>query len=378
MSSSRARIVAAVLALAAAFTSAPLAAQTPAPALSGAARVGVRTSAAAAAPQRPGTPPAGDLERWIDLQVASVDFRYRYIETSRDHRTANQLQHKQRLRVGLKLDPDGRYTIQTFSGTSNSFNSSWANTGLGTGEAGWGFAMRELYLAARPGGGFSAEVGGIHQLKGLASEITTFDNDNYLVGYRAGVSRPAELYLDELSLTLGHVGDFGNANVLERLDRLGDHNYTQVLARKRFSPAVALSADWESVDGISTLHQAVEVTLPEGQAIDGVRFEQYERVEGETGYGFAAAAERDITTRLSVSGGYAQIDLDYVPTLNGDRYARGRRLFVESRYRLSPELTVDLYYGHAINNDFVVPNAQRLDIVASYNVLRALQRAGVW
>ena len=37
-----------------------------------------------------------------------------------------------------------------------------------------------------------------------------------------------------------------------------------------------------------------------------------------------------------------------------------------------------LIKSHAFGNDFPVPNARRFDLVASYNVLKALQRAGVW
>ena len=369
----RAVIGAATLTLAAAS---PLLAQSPSIGSPATPRVARSRPDTVPAPQ-PSAAPASRPHRWIDLTTASADFRYRYIETSRDVRTNTQLQHKQRLRVGFKFDSEGRYSLQTFSGTSNSFSSTWDNTGLGTGEPGWPFAMRELYFSASPVSGISAQVGGFNQLKGLATEITAFDNDNYLVGYRGSVKRPADLYLDEVAVTVGFVGELADGNVFDRLDGLGRHNYTQVLASKTFSRWLAVSGDWESLDGISTLHQTVRVTTEEWKVLHGVRFEQYQRLEGSTGYGFALEAERALTRRVTASGGYAQIDRDHGP-LNGDRYGRGKRLLATGSIALTPELNVEIFYTHAVKNDFALPNAQRFDIVASYNVLRALQRTGAW
>ena len=317
------------------------------------------------------------LHRWIDLQAAFVDFRYRYIQTSRDLVTNDQLQHKQGLRIGVKLDPDGRYTVRTFTGTGNAFSSSWDNTGLGTGEANWPIAMRQFYFSAKPGRGLTGELGGMAQLKGQATEITTFDNDNYLVAYRGRVERPETIYLDEVSVTIGHVGDFGEANVFERLDRLNDHNYTQVLVGKRVSDRLAVTADWEELEGVSTLHQAVRVMTHGWHVLHGVRFEQYQRVEGATGYGLGLTLEKRLTRTVSVAGGFARIDGDH-PPINGDRYGRGKRLFVDGTIALTPELTVNLYYNHALGNDFFLPNDQRFDVVASYDVRGALERAGAW
>lgn len=322
-------------------------------------------------------PPTAPLHRWIDLQAVDLALRYRYVQTSADVVTTNQLQHKQGVRVGFKLDPDGRYSVQTFLGTGNSFPSSWDNTGAGTGEPNWPFAMRQFYFSAKPGAGLTGEAGGMAQLRGQSTEITRFDNDNYLVAWRGRIARPADLYLDDVAVTIGHVGDFGEANVFDRLDRLNDHNYTQVLVEKRFADWLRVSADWEELDGISTLHQAVRLSTPDALLLHGARFEQYQRVEGEEGYGFALTLERGITDALRVSGGFARIDRNH-SLLNGDRYGRGKRFFVDGEIAITTELTVNVYYNHAVSNDFPLPNDQRFDIVAGYDVLKALRRRGVW
>ena len=77
-----------------------------------------------------------------------------------------------------------------------------------------------------------------------------------------------------------------------------------------------------------------------------------------------------------MSGGYATVDRAAV--LNGDRFVRGRRGFVEGRYALTPEVTLSAFFTRAFRNDFAVPNRTRLDVVVTYNVLKGLQRGGVW
>jgi hypothetical protein len=37
-----------------------------------------------------------------------------------------------------------------------------------------------------------------------------------------------------------------------------------------------------------------------------------------------------------------------------------------------------VFYTRAFRNDFAIANKTRFDLVASYNVLKALQRAGAW
>jgi hypothetical protein len=207
--------------------------------------------------------------------------------------------------------------------------------------------------------------------------MTSFDNDSFMTGQRLSLKRPKQLYLDEVSVTAGFVGDLTTPNVFRRLDRLDDHNYTQVLGAKKFGSRVSVSADWTSLNGVSTLRQAVRVVTKSWLPVDAVRFEQYQRVEGQRDAGVAISAERALTKRLGVSGGFAEIDANY-GALNGDRFGRGSRVFSEARFTVLPELSVSAYYGFAVLNDFAVSNKHRLDVAASYNVLKALQKAGAW
>jgi hypothetical protein len=315
--------------------------------------------------------------RWIDWQTGTVETRYRLIETSDGLTTNDQLQHKQVLKAGFKFDPAGRYSLQAGASSGANITSTWDNIGPGTGDPTWNFNLRQLYLQAAPWNGFEAQWGGTTVARGEHTEITSFDNDNYLMAGRVSVRRREQLYLDELSVTVGYFGDTTAPNVFRRFDRWDEHNYTQVLAARKFGRHVSASADWTSLDGISTLRQAVRIATKDWLPLDLIRFENYQRVEGNTGYGFAVTAERMVHPRVTIGGGVAAIDDASFP-YNGDRYQRGKRVFVEPRFTVLPDLTFSLFYTEAFDNDFTIPNERRFDAVLHYNVLRGLQRIGAW
>jgi hypothetical protein len=341
-----------------------------------------------ASPASARTPdPNRGLHRWIDFQSGVLETRYRYIGSSEGATIANQLQHKQAFKGALKLDTAGRYTIQSSLGTGNSFTGSWDPTGAGTGGPAWDFRVRRLYAQAVPVQGIELATGSFDALRGENTEITTLDNDAYFEGYRASVKRPATLYADEVSLTIAYLGDLAEPNVFDRFHRMGDHNYSQVLVQKRLSlrkdegrdarEEIAISADWTSLEGVDTLRQGVRVTSAALPAIDSVRFENYQRVSGDRAYGFAIFVDKTLNRRLTAGGGFSHTDRDF-PPLNGDRYGRGKRLFGEARFALRPELTIAVFYTNAVGNDFPIAGSKRLDLLLSYNVLRALQQARRW
>ena len=313
--------------------------------------------------------PLHNWDRWVDLQTVELETRYRVIENSADVLTNNQWQHKQSLRAALKFDPAGHYRLNSFVGTGGSFTGSWDNTGVGTGEPDWSPRVRLLFLSAAPLEGVELQAGGFAPIRGESTEITTYDNDAYMMGERVTLRRPYRLFFDEVSVTTGFMGDLEEPNVFERFDRLADHNYTHVLVAKRAGDRAAVSADWTSLDGVSTIRNAVRLQVPELRVLDNLRFEQYARVEGTEAYGFAITAEKRLTRWIVTSGGYSDIDQFYGP-LPGDRYGPGHKLFTTTRFTLSPHWGAHVFYGHAINNDFPVSSDQRFDIVLTFNALR--------
>lgn len=330
-----------------------------------------------AKPAAPKRVPAASVKRWLDWQSGSVDGRYRFVDTSAGKITSDSVQHKQAFKAGLKFDKAGKYSIQTFTGTGSGFTGSWDNLGPRMGDKTWTINLRQLYLQAQPVKGVEGSWGGMSIARGEHTEVSSFDNDNYVMAGRVSVKRPKSLYFDEVSVTAGYLGDTSVPNVIKRFDRWDEHNYTQVLAGKKFGKHVSVSADWTDLNQVATWRQAVKVSTKEWMPIDSIRFENYQRTEGTKGYGFSVSAERAVHKRVVLAGGFANID-ENNGTLSGDRYFRGKRFFVEPKITILPELTLSVFYTEAFGNDFAVVNKTRFDAVLSYNVLKALQKVGAW
>jgi hypothetical protein len=313
--------------------------------------------------------------RWYEAQAIQLDARYRLIDTSTGVRSSNHLQHRQTFKGAFKFDPKGRYTLQAGAGSGSSFTGSWENAGPGTGEGDINLGVRYLYASAAPITGLEFQVGGLGLVRGESTEITSYDNDGYIVGERVTVKQPARFYFDEISVSAGYLGDTSTPSVFDRADRLDDHNYTHALVGKKLGARAAVSVDWTGVDGVDTWRQAVRVSTKETGVIDAVRLELYERTTGSGDEGFAVTAERMLPHKLSLAGGYATVDRNY-GGLNGDRFNRGNRIFVDAKLPLVQDFSLNVFYGRAVGNDFAVANKHRFDIVVGYNALKALQRAG--
>ncbi|MEO5822999.1 MAG: hypothetical protein ABIT71_21045 [Vicinamibacteraceae bacterium] len=85
--------------------------------------------------------------------------------------------------------------------------------------------------------------------------------------------------------------------------------------------------------------------------------------------------ERLLPHKLSLAGGYATIDRNF-GGLNGDRFNRGNRIFVDAKLPLVHDLSLNVFYRQAVGIDDAVTNTHRFDIVLGYNALKTLQRVG--
>src|SRR5688572_24924338 len=65
------------------------------------------------------TRPSPALTRWFELQNATLNLRYRFIDTSAGTITTNQLQHRETIRGRVKFDTSAKYTwnFGVFTGT---------------------------------------------------------------------------------------------------------------------------------------------------------------------------------------------------------------------------------------------------------------------
>lgn len=324
----------------------------------------------------PKPPPPAGLSRWLEFQTGTLSTRYRTIENSAGVRTANHLQYAGQLRARIKFDPDGTFTLNGMLGTGNNFTGSWNNTGIGTGEFAGPWYLKQAFLAWTPADGVELSYGGLGFVRGQATEITTFDNDAYMVGERITLERPSDLFFDEIAVTSAFVGDFSEPGFHDRTRRLiGERNYHQVSLSRALGANVTASADYTRLSSVPYLRFAAMVKTAPLRMIDTVRLEHYSRFGDDESTGFSVAGEKAFGPRVTVGAGFADIDPGY-PTINGDRYVRGRRFFETASVKLTRELTAQLFMTQAVNNDFAVPNKHRIDVVVIYNVLTGMRRAG--
>ena len=320
--------------------------------------------------------PLPKVHRWFDLEALSVASRYRYIDAANGATVGNSQQWQMVARGRFKFDRKGKYSVLAHVQSGNTFTGGWDNTGLGTGDAQTNLFLKQLCFDAKPTRAVEIQFGGLAITNGENTEITGYDNDNFIMGERVSFRAPKKLYFDEVTITNAFLGDINRPSVFRRFKRLDRSNYHQFLIRKQVTKNVGFSADYTFDSGVDTLRQAVRVKLPKAKIVDSVLYENYERIDPQPGYGFAVTAEKKVTSKLNFSGGFAKIS--HV-MLNGDRFPRGERIFLSGAYKLTQELTINPVIIRAVG-PLATPATPRtrFEIIASYNILEALHHYRVF
>jgi len=323
--------------------------------------------------------PAAPLARWIDVQNATVNTRYRFVDTSAGTITTNQLQHRESLRTRFKFDAPGKYALNVGAISGSRFTSSWNNTGVGLGDWQKTLAVRALYFAAQPAAGVEAQYGSLFILKGESTEITTYDDDGYVIGQRISVRRPRTLFFDEMSVTVGYFsGDPAEFGVSKRVKYLDERpNYGHFLIDKKLGTRAGISVDLTSVAGARTWRAAANVNTRELRAVDSILFENYRRTNRNAAYGFSLSANKALTRKLGVTWGYARID-PFFGGLNSDRFHIGKRAFAGATYALSSRFSASAFVTRAVGNDVALTQRTLSNLIFSFNALPDLRRTGLF
>jgi hypothetical protein len=323
--------------------------------------------------------PVPHLGRWIDVQNATMNVRYRFADNSAGTITTNQLQHRESLRARFKADARGMYALNVGAFSGSRFTSTWNNTGIGRGDWQAPLAIRALYFAAQPIAGIEAQYGSMYIAKGESTEITTYDDDGYVIGQRISVRRPRNLFFDEMSATVGYfTSDPAECGVTKRVKYLDERpNYGHYLVDKKVGTRAGISVDFTSVGGARTWRAATNVNTRELRAIDSVLFENYKRTSRSPAYGFAVTANKAMTRALGVNGGYASIDPLY-GGLNSDRFHIGNRIFFTATYAVSSRFTASAFITRAVGNDVAIPQRTLSNLIFAYNALPDLRRTGLF
>lgn len=334
------------------------------------------TSAAPAAPPATAAP-EGKIARWFELQTATLSTRHMFIENSSGLTTTNQEQYQGAFKGRFKFDKRGNYSINAGVFSGNRFVLSWNNTGVGLGDLSTNFYLKQLFFAAKPVAGLEVQYGGLYFLRGESTEITGYDNDGYLIGQRVSLKRPKQLFFDEISATYGYLGDTATPNINKRFHRLKKSNYHQFLVSKTINKRFAFSADYTFESGAETLREAVRITTKELRIIDSLRFDNYQRLDVQPNFGFNIYGEKTLAKRFMIGGGFARIDPDY-GELNSDRLSRGKHFYVTTAFAITPEFTVSGFATEGLRDGFPISNRVRTEVIFSYNLLKSLQRTGIF
>lgn len=322
------------------------------------------------------------IRRWLDVQQLQISSRYRWVESNTGRITASAIQWQPQFRARVLLDADRRYRVGFSAQTGSHFVSGWNNTGGGLGEFSGDFALKQLFFSAAPAAGLELQAGGLGMLRGENTEITSYDNDAYLVGERLIYTRE-QGPLAQIAVTAGYIGDYRTPNVFRRLDRLNDWNYGQVLVGVRVGGAAQTTAEYTHEDGRDIFRQGITVEMPAGvPVLRSIGFDAYERVSPASGAGFNLTGELRLLPRLTIEPGLAHIDNDYLApgyiSLNADRYERGTRVYYNASYALTRDLTLSVFHTRAFSTPYPIPNRHRWDIVVAFNPTAGLKRAGIF
>jgi hypothetical protein len=312
--------------------------------------------------------PLTKLSRWLDLEALSLSLRYHFIQ-GLDIAGVQNAQHQQALRARIRLDRADRLSLHAGVFPGGRFTSGWNDTGWGTGERNARLYLKQLYLSARPASGVEAEWGGLYILHGQSTEVTSYDFDGYLTGQRARLLRPESLFFEEISVTLGYLGELEKASFFDRADRLGALNYGHFLLAKELGKRLRFSADLTRHASVNTFRQAVRLETPGWVWVDALLFENYQRAGTDSGYGFGIHGQKRLHPRASLGVGFARIDRS---GLNSDRFPRGARVYQDFHLTINPELSAMVSFTRAVGAGSGGLPRTRLDVALGFNLRRRL------
>jgi hypothetical protein len=312
------------------------------------------------------------LARWLDAQAFTLATRYNHIEDARGRTRQNRLQTQVQLRGRLKLDEAGRYSVHAGVFTGSAFDSGWNPTGIGTGDPTAKIYLKTLFVAAEPWDGVALQYGSLYPMRGQSTEITTFDNDGYLTAGRVSVGKPADLFFDDVTVSVGYVGYLDRPFVFDRTGAFSRQNYWQLHASKEFLPGFTLSSDYSTIgdDGLWRQGASWRVDQP---WIDTVAAEYGVQLRGGSQQtAFAFSGEKEFAG-VTVKAGYANVDRVF-GLLNGDSYRSGNRVFTTGSFPLPLDLRGSWLAQQEIAAPVSSANDLRIDLVLTWNVLSAIQR----
>jgi hypothetical protein len=313
------------------------------------------------------------LPSWAFFDEAAIGTRALSEKDSTGASAGTGLQHNILVSGGVRYQG---VSLHFLAATGGDFATRWNNSGAGLTPASAAMYVKQLYLSDRLAEGVELQYGGVGIKRGAGSDIANYSDDGYMTGERLTVHRRHNLYFDEVSVTYGYLGDRDTPGIQHRFRRLRQVNYRQYLVVRKFGEWAGASFDYTDQGGARTFRQSVDVQTPWLRYIDRVQMSLYERTNFTGAAGGVLTLEKELNPRWTVAGGYASIDRHY-GDWNADTFFHGRRIYVETKLRLTDSLQAFVLINKAVGNSYLIPNGSHLDAGFRYDVLKGLHAAGV-
>ena len=237
-------------------------------------------------PAPPQPKPAPPLARWVDLQNATLNTRYRFIDNSAGVITTNQIQHRESLRARLKFDAPGRYALNLGDVYGRPIHERLEQHGHRAGRlAGPARRAAPVLRGSANHRSRSAVRKHVH-LKGESTEITTYDDDGYVIGERVSVRRPrscSSTRCRRRSATSRATSDGDRRQQARQVPQRPSELRALPRRQEDSGTRAGISADFTSVDGARTWRAATNVNTKELRAVDSILFENYWRTNNNAG-----------------------------------------------------------------------------------------------
>ncbi len=264
----------------------------------------------------------------VTLEDGRTAVRYLMKESATGATTADTMQELIVLDVIVHFFKD-KARLELQGGTGGAFEVSWDNSGIGTPTTmSKDFNLRRVALTINAARNIDLTVGSMAPEYGAGTENSTFDNDAYIMGYRA----KAKIEKGTLVVTGGFVGDYKNPNVFNRFGRMDEFNFVQAMYTRAIADAIQGSIEYDRLDKVDFARGAVKFDLKKWTSIlDAVVFEDMKSLDNETAQNTFATK---ITKRFKslFLGQDVQFDAYYVyksdrfDIITADKTFKGRQL----------------------------------------------------
>jgi hypothetical protein len=287
----------------------------------------------------------------ITLNKAEVIARYNLSTDLAGEITKSQDGHRAVFDVTVSFFKD-KVRFDFYGSTGATFKSSGNTFGSGTpGEEVLDYKLRRMSMTLSPGKGLDVSFGGLAPSYGAGTENSYLDGDGYIMGYRA----KAKIENSTLVVTGGYLGDLKEPSVFDRMDRMGDLNYLQVLLTQAIGQLIVTSLDYNHVDGDSYLRGAVKIQLSQWvKFLDSLVVEDMVKMTGDEANLLAATLKskfKDIFGER-LPGRDLEIALTYAYMTDEVKLPVGDKIFD----------------GHSVRVKISLPNLVKFGKVASMGI----------